>query len=157
MRYLTGEEAKEAEKYMLVAAEEAKKSTCKKSQRGDVIVKNGEVIGKGFNKVTIENLCNPCVRENIRDNSKVELCSAIHAEQLAIIDALRNGKNLEGSRMFHIKVKDGKMMFSEDTSCTVCSKIVLESGIGEFVLLQNKGFALFTSEEFNRKSFEYFL
>jgi dCMP deaminase len=157
MKYLTGDEAKKAEDYILLAAEESKKSTCKKSHRGVVIVKNDEVIGRGYNKATIDNLCNPCVRENIKDNSKVELCSAIHAEQLAIIDALKNGKSLEGSRMFHIKVKDGKQMHSEDTSCTVCSKLVLESGISEFVLSQSKGFALYTAEEFNRKSFEYFL
>ncbi len=47
MRYvLDKNEIKEIERYMKLAAEEAKKSTCKKSQRGVVIVKNGEVIGK---------------------------------------------------------------------------------------------------------------
>jgi len=157
MRYLTGKEAKDAEKFIRVAAEEAKKSKCKKSQRGVVIVKNGKIIGRGHNKVTIEMYCDPCIRENIKDNSRVELCSAIHAEQMAIIDALKQGKNLEGSRMFHIKVKNKKIGFSEDVSCTVCSRIVLESGISEFVLLHRKGFALYGAEEFNKKSFEHFL
>jgi dCMP deaminase len=157
MRYLTEEESKEAEKHILVAVEEAKKSTCKKSQRGAVIVKNGEIIGKGHNKVTIEELCDTCIREHITDNSRVELCSALHAEQLAILDALKKGKDLEGSRIFHIKVKNGKIKPSEDVSCTVCSRLVLEAGISEFVLLNKKGLALYSAEEFNRKSFEYFL
>lgn len=156
MRYLEGKEAEEAEKDVQVAVEEAKKSTCKKSQRGAVIVKNGEVYGVGYNKVTDETYCNPCIRENIRDNSRAELCSAVHAEQVAILDALKKGRNLEGSRLYHIKVKDGEVRPSEDVSCTVCSRLVLESGIGEFVLLHKSGFVLYDSEEFNRKSFEYF-
>jgi len=157
MRYLTEEESKQAKEHILAAAEEAKKSTCKKSQRGTVIIKNGEIIGRGHNKVTIEKLCNPCIREGIKDNSRVELCPALHAEQIAIFDALRKGKDLEGSRIFHIKVKDGRIMPSEDVSCTVCSRLVLEAGIGEFVLLDKNGLALYSTEEFNRKSFEYFL
>lgn len=157
MRYLTEKEAKEAEKFIRVAVEEANKSTCKKSQRGAVIVKNGEIIGVGYNKVTGEKFCNPCIREDIKDNTRVELCSALHAEQVAILNALKKGENLEGSRIFHIKVKDGKIKPSEDVSCTVCSRLVLECGISEFVLLHKKGFALYTAEEFNEKSFEYFL
>ena len=157
MRYLTKEESKQAQEHILVAVEEANKSTCKKSQRGAVIVKNGEIIGRGYNKVTIEEFCDPCIREHITDNSRVELCSASHAEQLAIIDALKKGKDLEGSRMYHIKVKDGKIRPSEDVSCTVCSRLVLEVGISDFVLLQKKGLALYSAEEFNRKSFDYFV
>lgn len=157
MRYLNEEEAKEAEEFIKVAAKEAEKSTCKKSKRGAVIVKNKEIIGKGFNKVTLEKFCDPCIRENIRDNSRAELCSALHAEQVAILDALKKGKSLEGSRMFHVKVKDGEIRPSEDVSCTVCSRLVLEAGISEFVLLNKKGFVLFDSKEFNEKSFEYFL
>jgi len=157
MRYLIGEEAREAEKYILEAAEEAKKSTCKKSQRGAVIVKNGEIIGKGYNKVTNEKYCNPCIREDIKDNSRAELCSASHAEQIAILDAFKKGKDPEGSRMYHIKVKDGKIRPSGDVSCTVCSRLVLETGISEFVLLHEKGLAVYDSKEFNEKSFEYFL
>jgi len=158
MRYLTKEESKGVEKYILpVLVEEAKKSTCKKSQRAATIVKNGEILGKGHNKVTIEKYCDPCIREGIKDNSRVELCSATHAEQEAILDALKKGKNIEGSRMYHIKLKNGEVKPSEDVSCTVCSRLVLGSNISEFVLLHKKGFALYSAEEFNEKSFEYFL
>ncbi len=157
MRYATKDEAKDMKKFIEIAAEEAKKSTCKKSQRGVVIVSNGEIIGRGYNKPTIEKLCDPCIRENIKENRRVELCSAIHAEQMAILDALKKCKNLEDSRMFHVAVKDGKMKFSEDTSCTVCSRIVLEAGIKDFVLLHKKGFAIYPADEFNKLSFDYFL
>jgi len=146
MRYLTHAESKEA-----------KKTTCKKSQRAAIIVKNGEILGKGYIKVTIEKHCDPCIRESIKDNSRVELCSATHAEQGAILDALKRGKNIEGSRMYHLKLKNGEISPSEDVSCTVCSRLVLASGISEFVLLHKKGFGLYSTKEFNEKSFEYFL
>lgn len=156
MRYLEGEEVREAEKFTRIAAKYAMESTCKKSQRGAVIVKDGEVLGVGHNKVTDKKYCNPCIRENIRDNSRVELCSALHAEQVAMLNALRRGKNLIGARMYHIKVKNGKMKRSDDVSCTVCSRLVLESGISEFVLWQSIGFVSYTSRELNEKSFQYF-
>lgn len=157
MRYLVADEVGEAERYMNIAVEYAKKSNCKKSQRGAIIVKDGEIIGTGYNKITIEKLCDPCIRENIKDNSRVELCSALHAEQAAILDALKKDKILEGSRMYHIKVKDGLMKTSEDVSCTVCSRIILESGISEFVLLHKSGFVVYNARELNELSFKYFL
>jgi deoxycytidylate deaminase len=157
MRFLTEKEKEEMEKYVLEAAKEAKKSTCRKSQRGAVIVKNAKTIGRGHNKVTIDDFCNPCIREDIKDNSRVELCSAIHAEQMAILDALRRNEDLKGSRLIHVKVKDGKIRPTKDVSCTVCSRIIIESGISEIVLVEEGGFALYSPEEFNKKSFEHFI
>ncbi|MFC1629896.1 hypothetical protein ACFL11_01610 [Patescibacteria group bacterium] len=157
MKYIKDEkELKETEFYMELAAKEAEKSTCKKSQRGVILVREGRVVGRGYNKVTIENPCNPCVREEIKDNSRVELCSAVHAEQLAIIDAANKGEILRGARMYHIKIKKGKVMPCEDLSCTVCSRIICEAGI-EFVLLHKSGYAVYEPEELNELSFDYFL
>jgi len=157
MKYLIGDKAKEAEEYMKIAAKYAKNSTCRKSQRGAIIVKDGEIVGKGYNKVTIEELCDPCIREEIKDNSRVELCSAIHAEQMAIIDAVNKGESLDGSRMYHIKVKDGEMRKSGKPSCTICSREILESGIAEFVLWHEEGHVAYDSKELNELSFKYFL
>lgn len=157
MRILEGQETKEAWRYIEEAAKEAKKSTCKASQRGVVIIKNGEVIGRGYNKITLKKYCDPCIRENLNGSERVELCSAIHAEQIAILDALKRGESLEGSRMFHIRVKDNEITTSNKTSCTVCSRFILESGVSEFVLYTPKGFALYSAEELNEKSFEHFL
>lgn len=157
MRYLIGDEAKESEEYMKIAAEYAKNSTCRKSKRGAIIVKDGEIIGKGYNKVTIEGLCDPCIREEIKDNSRVELCSAIHAEQMAIIDVINNSKSLDGSRMYHIKVKNEEMRKSGKPSCTICSREILESGIAEFVLWHEEGYMVYDSKELNELSFKYFL
>jgi dCMP deaminase len=157
MRYLTGAELEEAKKYIRIAAEYANKSTCVKSKRGVVIVKNGLVIGSGYNDVTIENLCNPCIREEIKDDSRIELCSAVHAEHVAIIDALKKGHSLEGSRMYHIKVKDGELRPSGQPSCTICSREILRADVSEVVLWHKEGYAVYGAPEFNEISFQPFL
>lgn len=157
MRYIKDKkELKEAEYYMKLAAEEAKKSTCKKSQRGAIIVKDNKVIGRGYNKVTLKKVCNPCIREEVHNNSRVELCSAIHAEQMAIIDVVNKRKSLKGTIMYHVKIKNGKIVPVGDLSCTVCSRILCEAGI-KFVLLHNDGYVLYEPKELNRLSFNYFL
>lgn len=157
MRYLAGAELEKAKEYMAIAAEYAKNSSCRKSKRGVVIVKDNKIIGSGYNDVTIESLCDPCIREEIRDNSRVELCSAVHAEHAAIIDALKRGNSLEGSVMYHIKVKDGEMKPSGKPSCTMCSREILKSGVSEFVIWHNEGHAIYSAKEFNEISFQFFL
>jgi len=166
MRFATEkDEIKDIEYYLELAAKEAIESTCKKSQRGAVVVKIHNVIssyyhlGKGHNKVTDEKYCNPCIREHIKDNSRVELCSAIHAEQMAILEAARHCKNfdLSDSRLYHIKVKNGKMVPSGKPSCTVCSRLIVGSGISEVVLWHPEGYAIYDAEEFNELSFKYCL
>lgn len=149
------DEIKKTYNWLKLAAKEAEKSDCKKSKRGAIIVKDDKIIAAGHNKVTIEDLCNPCIRESIKNNSRVELCSAIHAEQMALINALKRGYSIKDSIMYHIKVKDGKMAPSGKLSCTVCSRIILEANI-EIVFWQKQGYILYSPEEFNRLSFDYF-
>lgn len=100
------EKLKKTREYMKLAASEAEKSKCRKSHHGAIIVKDDKIIGSGYNKPTLEELCYPCVRENIHDNSRVELCSAIHAEWEAILNADR--ESLKGSTLYHIRAKEGR-------------------------------------------------
>ncbi|NIM46807.1 MAG: hypothetical protein GTN40_01465 [Candidatus Aenigmarchaeota archaeon] len=157
MRKLKGENLKEAQKYIDLAVRASKSSKCKKSKRGAVLVRKGKVIGVGYNGAPNGKFCPVCLRENIRDNSRMELCYAIHAEQRAIINALKNGYNLKGSRLYHIKVKNGKMVPSEDLSCTLCSRMILESDVSEMVLLHSDGLTVYDAEEYNDLSFDYFI
>ncbi len=68
------------------------RSTCLKIQTGAVVVKNGKVVGKGFN------LCSPegfnhgqkikeCKRMNLPSGVGYELCKPLHAEVAAVVDA----------------------------------------------------------------------
>ncbi len=146
------DEIKKTYQLMCEAAKEAEKSMCKKSKRGVVIAKDWEIIARGYNMATIPELC--CLRKNIKDNSRVELCSAIHAEQMAIAKAT---EDLEGTIMYHIKVKDGEMKVSGKPSCTICSRPIYVAGIKEFVLLHKEGYVAYSADYFNRISFKYFI
>ncbi|MDD5693422.1 MAG: hypothetical protein WC437_02200 [Patescibacteria group bacterium] len=157
MKKLQDKELEEGMKFIDKAVRVSTKSPCKKSQRGAVLVKNGTIIGFGYNGAPNDKVCNPCLRENIKDNSKTELCHAIHAEQRAIINALKDGKDLTGSRLYHIKVKNGQMVPSDDISCTLCSRFILETGVAEMALLHSDGLTVYDAEEYNNLNFDYFL
>lgn len=137
------------------AAREARKSGCRKSQRGAVIADEvGNIVGRGYNMPTICGKC--CMRQDIRDNGQAERCAAIHAEQMAVLDAFSRRESLRGLTLYHIKVQDGQMIPSGHPSCTVCSRIIAFTGV-KVVLWHREGYALYQPEEFNDLSFKYFL
>jgi len=149
MRYLKGLEEETAQHWIKLAAEETKNSRCSKSNRGVVIVKDDiTLLGKGTN--------NPPGKVECLTERCYEICNeyAVHAEQNAIIEALRNGKNIEGTRMYHVKVKNDEIKYSGGPSCVQCSKLVLETGIKNFVLKHRGGYGLYEAEEFHELSLQ---
>jgi dCMP deaminase len=156
MKKLRGKELERGMKHLKIAAEASKSSPCKKSSRGAVIVRDDVVLSVGYNGAPNDKVCKPCLREEIRDNSKTELCYSIHAEQRAIMNALKDGHDLKGSRLYHIKVKNGEMITSDDISCTLCSRFLPESGVSEMGLFHSTGLTVYDAEEYNDLSFDYF-
>jgi len=151
----------EIEKWMKKAEKEAKKSKCLKSKVGVVIVKDNKIISTGYNKIVVtdglfvnkEGYCNPCIRKNIHNNSLVERCYAIHAEQMALINAKTEVKD---ATMYHIKIKNGKRVPIESPTCTVCNRMLKEAGI-YFVCLQKEGYVKYSPEEIVNISFKKIL
>jgi len=157
MRFLGEKESEKAWEYFDAASEIAKENAkCLKSQRGVVIVKNGVIIGKGYNAPPKdEPTCEYCLRDKFKNMPLgTEPCRAIHAEERAIIDALKKTGNLEGAIMCHIKIKLGEIVPSTVPSCTICSKLVAEEGM-KFVMWTKEGVALYEPKEFNELSFGY--
>jgi dCMP deaminase len=79
------------------------KSTCLKIKTAAVIVKNGRIIGRGYN------LCSPegfnhgkpvgsCLRMTTPTGTGYELCKGVHAEVLAIADS--GAKNCKGAILY---------------------------------------------------------
>jgi len=156
MEYITDKYAlKEIRYYIELAIQEAKKSECLKVQRGAVLVQHGAIAGRGYNKPTIDGLC--CLRKDIRGGISSEMCAAVHAEQMAMLDALNNKWDITGSKLYHIKLKNGIAVPSGKPSCTLCSRLMAEEKIGKIILLHKEGFASYSSEEFNRLSFRHLL
>ena len=75
----------------------------------------------------------------------------------AIMDALKNNpRKIAGSRIYFIRLDiDGKMAKSGKPYCTICSKMSLDAGIGEFVLLHEEGICVYEAEEYNTLSYDY--
>ena len=159
MRYLSKEEEKGCIAYIAMAGRYANESTCLRDKCGSVIVNNIRVIGAGFNSPpgNIESQ-RRCQKSKGFYHKKVsDRTCCVHAEQRAIMDALRrNPEKLEGSRLYFTRVSDtGEIQRSGKPYCTICSKMALDVGIGEFVLWDSKGIVIYDTEEYNNLSFEY--
>lgn len=153
-KILTGKEAEIAESYFLQAVQAAYNAQCLSSQRGVILVKEGFIISRGWNTPPDGKRCGYCLRDIIKE-ATTEPCRALHAEQLAILNAYRSERDLRDSRMYHIKVKNGEIRKSGPPSCTICSKLILASGISEFALWEEEGIKIYTAQEFNNASFNY--
>jgi len=150
---------KEALKFIEACEQEALKATCERSLCGSVVVKEGEIIGRGFNSppgnLVSQKKCQ-CSKSEYNEKVTDKTC-CIHAEQRAIMDALKNnGEKLSGSRLYFLRLNpDQEREFSGQPYCTICSKLALDVGIKEFVLVHEPGIGVYDTEEYNNLSFQY--
>ncbi len=159
MRILSGNEEKKAIEYLLKAAEVAQNAKCERSKCGSLIVWMNKIIGSGVNSPPgeIEEQRRCSYSKDSYDKKVTDKTCCVHAEQRAMMDALRKNPNeLFGSRLYFIRLdSDGAPSKSREPYCTICSKMALDVGIAEFVLWQDKGVCVYNTEEYNALSFNY--
>lgn len=158
MKILVAESESEAIKWMNEAAEVAKLALCLKAKCGTVIVKDGEIIGRGYNAPALDKEENrTCNLEFAPGKPKYDRTCCMHAEWRAIMDALKtNGDKIVGSKLYFTRVDDqGNIKKSGKPYCTVCSRLALDSGIEKFLLWQETGINEYPTDEYNRLSYEY--
>ncbi|MCK9393378.1 MAG: hypothetical protein WCX30_03395 [Candidatus Paceibacterota bacterium] len=157
MKYLTGKEEQEAAIFIDKAAKIALNSPCFRSRCGSVIVNNRDVIGQGFNSPPIGKILSQCLKDDLPKDFKSDKTCCIHAEQRAIMDALKNDpQKIIGSRLYFIRLdENGKKEKAGNPYCTICSKMALDVGLAEFVLWHEKGVCVYDTEEYNNLSFNY--
>ncbi len=157
MKILIGKEEQEALNYIETAKEEAKKSPCHRSKCGSVIVKDNEVIGKGYNSPPLGLKLENCRKDSLPKDFKSDKTCCVHAEQRAIMGALRvNSDKIVGSRLYFIRLDlNNNPMKAGKPYCTICSKMALDAGIAEFVLWHEEGITAYNTEEYNAISFRY--
>jgi len=148
---------KEAWEYLNIAVETAKDSTCLRSKCGSVIVKNGDIIGKGYNSPPKNITLEYCIKDNLPENFKSDKTCCIHAEQRAVNNALsENPDKLKGATLYFIMLDENdKPKPSGEPYCTICSKITLDVGISEFVLWHGDKISVYNTDEYNELSFNY--
>ncbi len=159
MRYLSGEEEKKALEYIAKAAEIAVDATCKRARCGSIIVKDNMIIGSGFNSPPQnKEEQRRCSYSKDSYHKKVtDKTCCVHAEQRAIMDALRNHPDeIAGSRLYFVRLdENGNPARAGKPYCTICSKMALDVKISEFVLWYDKGICVYDTDEYNTISFQF--
>ncbi len=159
MIFLFGSEEAEAKRYIELAAKIALNSSCAQSKCGTVIVKDKEIIGRGFNSPPAEKESQRrCSMNKNELHPKVgDKSCCVHAEQRAIMDALiKNPEKIKDSTLYFVRLDlENKILKAGKPYCTHCSKLALDSGIKEFVLWHEDGICVYNTEEYNDISFKY--
>jgi len=114
---------------MNIAIEVSRRSTCTRRQIGAIIVsEHGEIKSTGYNG-------NPrglphceemgCIRDKlgIPSGTRLETCTAVHAEQNALIQA---GTNARGSTLY-----------STIVPCPICARMILNAQVSRVVYIDD--------------------
>lgn len=161
MQRVVGEEVGDIRLYFEQAAHVAAKATCNRAHCGTVIVKDGEIIGSGFNGPALGDEANrTCNSEyDLSIKPKYDKTCCIHAEWRAILDACKNNATkIGGSTLYFMRVdQNNDFTNAGDPYCTTCSRFTLESGVGFFALWNNEGADVYTATEYNEKSYDFFV
>jgi len=109
--------------FMNIASQVATRSTCLRRQVGAVLVKDKRILATGYNGAPAglrHCLDIGCLREkmDVPSGEKHELCRGLHAEQNAVIQAALHGVST-----------DGASLYSTHKPCSLCAKILINSGI----------------------------
>jgi deoxycytidylate deaminase len=158
MQYLKDEAEKEAKLWMNKAARTAEQALCHRAKCGAVIVRNGEVIGVGYNAPPQDKEENRmCEKEFVAGRPKYDKTCCMHAEWRAILSAIRTKpEKLGGSKLYFTRVDEkGGIIPSGEPFCTVCSRFALDVGIDKFVLWHDEGIFEYPTEDYNRLSYAY--
>ncbi|MFQ6128263.1 MAG: cytidine/deoxycytidylate deaminase family protein [Thermoplasmata archaeon] len=114
--------------YLNIAADVSKRSTCTRHKIGAIVVNGDEIKSTGYNG-------NPrglphcdeigCIRdiENISSGERMEVCTGVHAEMNALLQAGKGAK--------------GGTLYSTIIPCNTCAKMIINAGIKRVVYLND--------------------
>lgn len=112
--------------FMEIAKVLAKRSTCLRRKAGSILVKDGRIIGTGYNGAPRNiNHCKKCIREKLPSGKFHELCRGAHSELNAIINAALGNSSPEGGIIFTIY-----------SPCCYCAKSIVNARITEVIYLE---------------------
>lgn len=160
MQRITGSKLEIIRPYFEAAATVAREADCYRAKCGSVIVKDGEIIGQGYNGPALGDKANrTCDKEyDLSIKPKYDKTCCIHAEWRAVLDACkRNADRIGGSILYFMRVDDaGSFTDAGDPYCTTCSRFTLESGVAQFALWNANGADVYDTAEYNQKSYDFF-
>jgi deoxycytidylate deaminase len=160
MRRIEGEELASVRPYFEAATSVAAQATCHRAKCGSVIVKDGVILGEGFNGPPLgdesRRMCDAYLA--LEKKPKYDKTCCVHAEWRAVIDACKkNGNAVEGSVLYFMRVDDdGAFTDAGEPYCTTCSRFTMEVGVGEFALWNDNGADAYTLPEYDQASYDYY-
>jgi len=109
--------------FMRIAREVARRSTCLRRSVGALVVLDKRILSTGYNGApTGLPHCaeTGCLRQQLKvpSGQRHELCRGMHAEMNALLQGARHGIRLEGGTLY-----------STHVPCSLCSKMVINTGI----------------------------
>ena len=133
------DERKDKDNYYLDIADTVLvRSTCLRRKYGAIIVLNDEIIATGYNGAPRGRKNCPdigkCLRAalDVPRGERYELCRSVHAEANAIISAAR--RDMIGATLYLAgREADTDALLSDTTSCTMCRRLIINSGIVRIV------------------------
>lgn len=150
----------ENKKYFIEAGREAEKSPCLRDKCGAVIVLDEVIIGRGFNGPHLNDVAYRKCELYLTNSSKpkADRTCCIHAEWRAILDAVRNKKDITDGTMYFTRVNSvGELLKSGAPYCTVCSRLALDTGLKAFALWHISGVKIYDTFEYNELSYNFHL
>jgi deoxycytidylate deaminase len=146
------------EDYFKEAAKEAKKSPCLRAKCGSIVLLKNIIVGRGFNSPPNNDItkrkCEISLIKSLKPRSDRTCC--VHAEWRAIIDAIKNNKNIKGSILYFTRVdNEGNILKSGQPYCTVCSRLALDNGIEYFALWHDSGVKIYDTDKYNELSYQF--
>lgn len=165
MRILNGKEKIIAEKYIEEAKILAQKATCLRAKCAAILVKDNEIIGRGFNSPPgNDEKERRCELDKKKYDPKVtDKTCCVHGEQRALMDALSHHPNkIYGSKLYFARYySDGELRLNGGNGgknqlyCTVCSKLMFDLGVAEFILPNVDGIASYSKDEYLDRAYNY--
>jgi deoxycytidylate deaminase len=160
MRRVVGQKLEQIVPFFELAAQVAADATCHRAKCGSVIVKDGVVIGTGYNAPPRNNESRRTC-DNTWDydkKPKYDLTCCVHAEWRAVIDACKtNADKISGSVLYFMRIdENGNFTNAGDPYCTTCSRFTMESGIDEFALWNNNGADIYSLPEYDELSYAFY-
>jgi dCMP deaminase len=106
--------------FMNLATDLAKRSHCVKAQVGAVLAKDTRIISIGYNgpPAGTHNCDEEWPEHGCARDSKGSCSLALHAEENAILYAVKNGANLEGATLY-----------TTLSPCLPCARLIFSAGI----------------------------
>lgn len=163
MRRVEGTEFEIIRPFFQAAADRAKLGKCLLDKCGAVIVSpGGLIIGSGYNAPPADDesvrMCGKTATLPHTRKPKSDITCCTHAEVRAVMDATEHHPDkLPNSTLYFMRVDFETEAFTDagDPYCTLCSRTVMDAGVGEFALYSVGGANIYPLGEYNLRSYAF--